>query len=61
MVGNLVTPDGELAPPDLVKKAGIGKRVRMVFTDVSAELATPQWTIGESTTQPDKPWRYRQE
>src|SRR5690606_22218942 len=34
VVGNLTTPDGELAPPDMVKKVGIGTRVRMVFQDV---------------------------
>ncbi len=34
MIGNLCTPDGKLAPPDMVKRVGIGTRVRMVFTDV---------------------------
>ena len=24
-------------------------------------LSLPQWTIDESPTQPDKPWRYPQE
>lgn len=61
VVGNLVTPDGELAPPDLVRTVGIGTRVRMVFSDVSPGLSLPQWTIDESATQPDKPWRYPQE
>ena len=60
VVGNLVTPDGVLAPPDLVRKVGIGTRVRMVFSDVAPGLALPQWTIDEGTTQP-KPWRYPQE
>ena len=36
VVGNLTTPDGTLAPPDMVKRVGIGTRVRMVFTDVGA-------------------------
>ena len=48
VVGNLVTPDGKLAPPEMVKKVGIGTRVRMVFTDVAPGLALPQWTIDES-------------
>ena len=61
VVGNLATPDGKLAPPDLVKTVGIGTRVRMVFSDVGPGLSLPQWTIDESATQPDKPWRYPQE
>jgi len=61
VVGNLVTPDGKLAPPDLVRTVGIGTRVRMVFSDVSPGLSLPQWAIDESATQPDKPWRYPQE
>lgn len=60
IAGNLTTPDGKLAPPDLVKKVGIGSRMRMVFTDVAEELALPQWTLDESVPQP-KPWRYPQE
>ena len=61
VVGNLVTPDGKLAPPDLVKKVGIGTRVRMVFSDVDPGLSLPQWTIDEGAAQPAKPWRYPQE
>jgi uncharacterized OB-fold protein len=56
--GNLVGPDGKLAPPDLVRTVGIGTRVRMVFTPVGPSLAVPQWTIDESAAQPDRPWRY---
>ena len=48
VVGNLATPDGKLAPPELVKRVGIGTRVRMVFTDVAPGLALPQWTIDDS-------------
>jgi hypothetical protein len=29
-----------------------------VFSDVSAGIALPQWTIDEGAPQPDKPWRY---
>ena len=58
VVGNLTTPDGALAPPEMVKRVGIGTRVRMVFSDVADGLALPQWTIDESATQPDQPWRY---
>ena len=39
MLANLATPDGKLAPADMVKKVGIGTRVRMVFTDVAPGLA----------------------
>jgi uncharacterized protein len=61
VVGNLTTPDGKLAPPEMVKRVGIGTRVRMVFSDVTAGLAIPQWTIDESAEQPASPWRYPQE
>ena len=61
VIGNLTTPDGQLAPPDMVKKVGVGTRMRMVFSDVSAGIALPQWTIDETAQQPDKPWRYPQE
>ena len=47
VVGNLTTPDGKLAPPDMVKRVGIGSRVRMVFTDVGRGLSLPQWTLDE--------------
>lgn len=61
VVGNLVTPDGVLAPPDMVRKVGIGSRMRMVFSDVAPGLALPQWTIDEGAKQPDNPWRYPEE
>jgi uncharacterized OB-fold protein len=60
VVGNLATPDGVLAPPDMVRKVGIGTRVRMVFSDVAPGLALPQWTIDEAAP-PATPWRYPQE
>ncbi len=58
VMGNLVTPDGVLAPPDMVAKVGIGSRVRMVFTDIADGLAMPQWTIDEDAEQPGEVWRY---
>ena len=61
VIGNLVTPDGQLAPPDLVKTVGIGTRVRMVFSDVAPGLSLPQWTIDETASQPANVWRYPQE
>ena len=61
VVANLTTPDGKLAPPDMVKKVGIGTRVRMVFADVADGISLPQWTIDENAPQPAKPWRYAQE
>ena len=61
VAGNLVTPDGALAPPELVRRVGIGTRVRMVFSDVAPGLALPQWTIDDDAAQPAQPWRYPQE
>jgi uncharacterized OB-fold protein len=61
VVGNLATPDGKLAPPDMVSQVGIGTRVRMVFSDVAPGLSLPQWTIDETAPQSDKPWRYPQD
>ena len=45
----------------LVRRVGIGTRVRMVFADVAPGLAAPHWTIDEGASQPAKPWRYPQE
>ena len=58
LTGNLVTPDGNLAPPDVVATVGIGTRVRMVFKDVAEGLAIPLWKIDEEAEQPVAPWRY---
>jgi uncharacterized protein len=58
IAGNLATPDGDLASPQLVASVGIGTRVRMVFKDVGDGLAVPLWTIDETATQSDSPWRY---
>ena len=57
IAGNLATPEGDLAPPELVASVGIGTRVRMVFKDVAAGLAVPLWTLDESAEQPTA-WRY---
>jgi uncharacterized OB-fold protein len=61
VVGNLCTPDGKLAPADQVRRVGIGTRVRMVFSDVAPGLSLPQWTIDETSPQPERLWRYPQE
>lgn len=61
VAGNLVTPDGTLAPPEMIKRVGIGTRVRMVFTKVAEGFSIPQWTIDEDAPQPENPWRYPQE
>ena len=58
VVGNLTDASGKLAPPEIVKKVGIGSRVRMVFSDVAPGLALPQWTLDETAKQPEKVWRY---
>ncbi len=57
VVGNLVTADGALAPAELVRRVGIGTRVRMAFSDVGDGLSLPQWTIDEGVAQPEA-WRY---
>lgn len=61
VAGNLATPDGEMAPPDLVKKVGIGSRMRMVFKKLTDDIALPMWTLDENAEQPANPWRYPQE
>jgi hypothetical protein len=61
VVGNLCTPDGQVAPAEEVRRVGIGTRVRMVFSDVAPGLALPQWTIDETVPQPAQVWRYPQE
>jgi len=61
VIGNLTTQDGTLAPPDTVKRVGIGSRMRMVFSDVAPGLSLPQWTIDDAAPQPAKPWRYPRE
>ena len=61
VVGNLVTPDGTLAPPGVVAQVGIGTRVRMVLVPVEGaegDMALPHWTIDTEADQPTDPWRY---
>lgn len=61
IAGNLTTPDGVLAPSDIVRAVGIGTRVRMVFSDVADGLSLPQWTVDTTAKQPAAPWRYPRE
>ena len=61
VIGNLVNLDGSLAPPELVKRVGIGSRVRMVFCKAGDGLAIPNWTLDDAAEQPQPPWRYPQE
>lgn len=56
--GNLVTPDGELAPEEMVRSVGIGTRLRVVYKDAGEGIAIPLWTIDEEAEQPERPWRY---
>lgn len=58
VTGNLATPEGELAPPELVRQVGIGTRVRIVFKAIGDEIALPLWTVDEDAEQPERPWRY---
>ena len=57
ILGNLVTTEGVLAPPELVAQVGIGTRVRVVFAELGEGLALPQWCVDEEAEQPT-PWRY---
>jgi uncharacterized OB-fold protein len=59
--GNLVTPDGEFAPPAVIHGVGIGTRVKMVFNNLTPDFALLQWTVDPDAAQPDNPWRYPQE
>lgn len=61
VTGNLVTPAGDMAPPELVRAVGIGTRVRVVLKDIGGGMALPQWTVDESAEQPASPWRYPRE
>jgi hypothetical protein len=58
VAGNLVTPEGDLAPPEVVAQVGIGTRVRMVFKDIAPGLAVPLWALDDTAEQPTMPWRY---
>ena len=57
VAGNLVTAQGDFAPPEMVRQVGIGTRVRMVFVDVGDGISLPQWTLDEDV-QSETPWRY---
>ena len=61
VAGNLTTPEGDFAPPKVVRQVGIGSRVRMVFKDVAEGLSIPQWTLDDTAKQPAQPWRYPQD
>ena len=61
VAGNLMTAEGEFAPPEMIKRVGIGTRVKLVYVDVTDAFALPHWTIDEEAQQPENPWRYPQE
>ena len=42
MIANLVTPDGK---PEAEAKVAIGKRVRVVFQDLTPDFSLPQFTL----------------
>ena len=56
--GNLVTTSGDFAPPEIIRKVGIGTRVKMLFNNITDDFALPQWTVDTEAEQPEKPWRY---
>ena len=39
VAGNLMIADGEFAPPEMIKRVGIGTRVKMIFKDICYEFA----------------------
>jgi uncharacterized OB-fold protein len=57
MQGNLATPDGELAPPELVARVGIGTRVKVLLKTIGEGIAMPLWVVDEDAEQ-GEPWRY---
>ncbi|MGI4812658.1 MAG: Zn-ribbon domain-containing OB-fold protein [Janthinobacterium lividum] len=57
ILANLVKPDGSLASAEELAKVGIGSRVKMVFTDLGAGMALPQWTLDQAVDQPAA-WRF---
>jgi uncharacterized OB-fold protein len=58
MIGNLATPEAALAPPEVVRTAGIGSRVRVVFALVGPNIAIPLWTMDGTQPAGAMPWRY---
>ena len=53
-----MTPEGRLAPQELVRSVGIGTQLKVVYVDMGDGLALPQWTIDDEAEQPENPWRY---
>jgi len=58
MLGNLVLPDGSLAPEEAHAAVGIGSRVRMVFANAGEQLSIPMWTVDERAGATAAPWKY---
>jgi len=58
IIGNLVTADSALAPPELIQAAGIGSRVRVVFASAGTDVAIPLWTLDAGQPAGAMPWRY---
>lgn len=58
LIGNLALPDGTLAPPGVVRTAGIGSRVRAVFAPAGPDIAIPLWTLDDVPQTYPPPWRY---
>jgi uncharacterized protein len=58
MIGNLATPEAALAPPEVVRTAGIGSRVRVVFAPAGPNIAIPLWTLDATQLAGAMPWRY---
>jgi len=56
--GNLADAQGNLADAELVRRVGIGTRVKGVVKDIGEGLAMPLWQVDEQAEQPATPWRY---
>ena len=54
IIGNLVKPDAVTFEDE--KQVAIGKRVRVVFQDLDANTALPQWTLSDEAPQ-GRVWR----
>ena len=55
IAGNLASADGTVLSGSDIEAVGIGSRVKMVFKQLSDEIALPMWALDET---PGTAWRY---
>jgi hypothetical protein len=53
LIGNLLTPD---LRPEKEEHVAIGKRVRVIFQDLTGDFALPQFTLADEPPR-GRPWR----